>query len=51
MGWTFVFEHNKDVVVVRYCNNINTSKVEYTKTNNMVELDGFFLIGIDSIQG
>ena len=30
MGWSLVCEHNEDGVVVRWCNNINTTEVEYT---------------------
>ena len=41
IGLTFVCEHNKDGVVVRYCENMNTTEVEYTSTNKIVEPDGY----------
>ena len=30
IGWTLFCEHNKYGVVVRQCDNINTTEVEYT---------------------
>ena len=40
MGWTLVCEHTKDGVVERLCNNINTTELEYTNINKMIEQDG-----------
>ena len=38
-GWTFVCEHNKDGVVMRSFNNINSTETEYTNTNKMMKQD------------
>ena len=38
-GWTLVCEHNKDGVVIRSFNNINTTETEYTNINKMMKQD------------
>lgn len=44
MKSTLVCEINKDGVVVRSCNNISTTEVEYTNKNKMVEQDGYICL-------
>ena len=41
MGWTLVCEHNRDGAVVRQCNNMTSTEVEYTNKNKIVEQDGY----------
>ena len=41
MVWTLVCASNKDGVLVRYCNKINATEVEYINTSKIVEQDDY----------